>query len=144
MSLPILANGEATPNFAPAKVSIDMYSHLPTDAAVDVARIEAEARAMRSATVAQFGAACGRGIFGTFRKLAGTFAEARRMHRTYAELSGMSDRELRDMGITRSDIPAIVAGTFTREPIVVATETAPKPAEAPRPALVDEDLRIAA
>jgi uncharacterized protein YjiS (DUF1127 family) len=42
-------------------------------------------------------------------------AEARRMHRLYEELASMTSRELKDIGISRSDIPAVVAGTFRRE-----------------------------
>lgn len=41
-------------------------------------------------------------------------AEARRMHQAYEELAAMSDRELKDIGITRNDIPAVVARTYHR------------------------------
>ena len=37
--------------------------------------------------------------------------EGLRMSRLYDELSGMSDRELAGIGITRGEIPAVVAGT---------------------------------
>ncbi len=37
---------------------------------------------------------------------------ARRMHREYEALLAMSDRELNDIGITRADIPAVVARTY--------------------------------
>jgi uncharacterized protein YjiS (DUF1127 family) len=50
-----------------------------------------------------------------------TFAEgvaeaARRMARAYDELAAMSDPELRDSSINRSDIPAVVSGTYRRTP----------------------------
>lgn len=41
----------------------------------------------------------------------GGIAEGLRMSRLYDELSGMSDRELAQIGISRSEIPAVVAGT---------------------------------
>ncbi len=41
-------------------------------------------------------------------------AEARRLRRAYDELAGMSDPELRDIGISRADIPAVVTGTYRR------------------------------
>lgn len=118
-----------------------MYAFIPSNAPVDVARIEEEARVLRSATIAGFGAACGRGIRNAFRGLVGAYRDARRMQETYRELSALSDRELRDMGISRSDIPAIVAGTFTREPVVETPAAAPEAIE--RPAN-DDELRIAA
>jgi uncharacterized protein (DUF2249 family)/uncharacterized protein YjiS (DUF1127 family) len=39
-------------------------------------------------------------------------AEARRMRRAYDELSAMSNHALEDIGVSRGDIPAIVAGTY--------------------------------
>ena len=39
-------------------------------------------------------------------------AEARKMHRDYETLSAMSNLELEDMGISRSDIHAVVTGTY--------------------------------
>ena len=38
--------------------------------------------------------------------------DARRMHRAYEELSALSDVELQDIGMSRSDIRAAVTGTF--------------------------------
>ena len=38
------------------------------------------------------------------------FAEWRRRQRTYAELMALDDRSLADIGIDRSQIPALVAG----------------------------------
>lgn len=45
---------------------------------------------------------------------ADVYAEAQQRQRAFEELTAMSDRELADMGITRADIPAIVAGTYQR------------------------------
>jgi uncharacterized protein YjiS (DUF1127 family) len=46
-------------------------------------------------------------------------ADTRRMARAYRELSTMSDLELRDIGISRADIPVVVSGTYrrTRRPV---------------------------
>jgi uncharacterized protein (DUF2249 family)/uncharacterized protein YjiS (DUF1127 family) len=48
--------------------------------------------------------ALGKGIF-----------KARRMHRAYRELAAMSDHDLEDIGVSRSDLPRIFAGTYHRE-----------------------------
>lgn len=39
-------------------------------------------------------------------------AKARKMHRDYETLSAMSNLELEDIGISRSDIHAVVTGTY--------------------------------
>lgn len=53
-----------------------------------------------------------------FVAMAGTvfqaLTEARAAEFAYRELSRLSDRELADMGLTRTDIPAVVARNFTR------------------------------
>jgi len=38
----------------------------------------------------------------------------RNYHRTMDELSQLSDRDLADIGLTRSDIESVAAGTFAR------------------------------
>ena len=45
-------------------------------------------------------------------------------YRDYVHLSAMSDPELQDIGISRSDISAVVAGTYRRDGRPVATEGA--------------------
>lgn len=44
-----------------------------------------------------------------------SISAARRLHRSYEELRAMSDLELQDIGITRADIPTIVAARFRRK-----------------------------
>jgi uncharacterized protein YjiS (DUF1127 family) len=46
------------------------------------------------------------------RAFADGTSKARKMQRDYETLSAMSDRELQDMGISRSDIHAVVTGTY--------------------------------
>lgn len=48
----------------------------------------------------------------TAKAIAEGASEARRMQRMYDELSSMSDLELHDFGLIRSDIPAVVTGTY--------------------------------
>lgn len=55
--------------------------------------------------------------------------EWRRRQRAYAELMALDDRSLADIGIHRSQIPAIVEGAR----LGVAPEGAPAKAPAPRP-----------
>jgi uncharacterized protein YjiS (DUF1127 family) len=55
-------------------------------------------------------------IGGTLKALAEGAATARRAARVYEQLTAMSDPELHDIGIHRSDIPAVVSGTYLRRP----------------------------
>jgi len=41
-------------------------------------------------------------------------SHGRQVYRDYVHLSAMSDPELQDIGISRSDISAVVAGTYRR------------------------------
>ena len=58
------------------------------------------------------------GAFGALKTLWGRIADpitrAIAYRRTFAELAMLDDRTLADLGISRSDIPAIAAGTFVR------------------------------
>ncbi len=49
-----------------------------------------------------------------FNRFTGTRAARRRAARNLETLYLLSDYELRDMGISRSDFPAIMAGTYRR------------------------------
>ena len=48
------------------------------------------------------------------KALAEGIAESRRMARRYRELAALSERELAEVGMSRSDIPAVVSGTYRR------------------------------
>jgi len=55
----------------------------------------------------------------TLNAIAEAASEANRMRRQYDELAAMSDVELQDIGMTRSDIGAVVTGTYRpRQPAV--------------------------
>lgn len=57
-----------------------------------------------------------RAISRTLKALAEGVAGARRMARAYDEFAAMSELELHDIGINRSDIPAVVSGTYPGTP----------------------------
>jgi uncharacterized protein YjiS (DUF1127 family) len=50
-----------------------------------------------------------------FAKLRSTRAARRQRARELGELYRLSNRELSDMGLSRSDLPAIAAGRYRRE-----------------------------
>jgi uncharacterized protein YjiS (DUF1127 family) len=59
------------------------------------------------------------GAFGALKTLWGRIADpisrAVQYRRTFAELAALDDRTLADLGISRSDIPAIASGHFVRD-----------------------------
>jgi uncharacterized protein YjiS (DUF1127 family) len=76
-------------------------------------------------------------LVGAFRKISASIWEMHQVHVTHSELSALSDRELLDIGLMRSDIPAVAQGTFRRP-----SETAQAPAT---PAFAaEQDYRLAA
>lgn len=60
----------------------------------------------------------GGGLLVTVREalkaLADKFAHGQQLHCDFLHLSAMSDPELQDIGISRSDISAVLAGTYRR------------------------------
>ena len=52
------------------------------------------------------------GVANWFKNLSNKIQARRLEKQTYTELSRLSDRELQDMGIYRSDIRSIARGTF--------------------------------
>ena len=55
------------------------------------------------------------GVANWFKNLNKTLQARRLEKQTYTQLSALSDRELQDMGIGRSDIRSIAAGNFYRD-----------------------------
>lgn len=53
--------------------------------------------------------------FAVLGGLGARLGELWRMHRAYNELSSMTDLELGDIGIVRTDIPEVAAGSYFRE-----------------------------
>lgn len=49
----------------------------------------------------------------------------------YRELAALDERELKDIGITRGDIPGIVEGTFFRDGVVDAGRLWVRPPDRP-------------
>jgi len=52
-----------------------------------------------------------------FHTFAKGIAETRRLRRAYDELFAMSDPELHDIGINRTDIPAVLWGSYCGTPL---------------------------
>jgi uncharacterized protein YjiS (DUF1127 family) len=63
--------------------------------------------------------AAGHSAFGALKTLWGRIADpivrAFQYRRTFAELASLDDRTLADLGISRSDIPAIASGSYVRD-----------------------------
>lgn len=112
----------------------------------ELLEIENAAHAMRAAEFARLSRAAARAIAAPVRKAAAYIAELHRTHVTFSELSALSDRELRDIGLIRSDIPAAAAGHFTRPTELAPTAAVPATQDnaAPAVAPTDEDYKIAA
>jgi uncharacterized protein YjiS (DUF1127 family) len=110
----------------------------------DTHLIEAHARELRSQETVRVARAVARSIANGFRSLSASFADARRMQRAYAELIALSDKELRDIGMTRSDIPAAIAGTLRRDVELTSIEGSQTTKAAPAAAANDETIRLAA
>ena len=98
----------------------------------EIARITAEAnvlraRAMRDAV---------KGLVGTIRTVFEAISEARYNARVYNELQSMDERLLKDIGINRGDIAAVVHGLKTGDADARsgANENVVPVAAAPRPA----------
>lgn len=79
-------------------------------APLSTVEVELEARRLRALAVAQLAPKALEGIKSLFGKLNSWRAEKKAMD----ELFGLDDAMLRDIGLTRSQIPAAVAGTIYR------------------------------
>lgn len=70
----------------------------------------------------------------TLKSASDGMVEARRRHQTYEELALLSNLELEDIGISRMDIPAVVAGALRREQTSPVSDVLPMTRrEGPRP-----------
>ncbi len=108
-----------TPRFEDRPISLNSapYHYLGL---TDYVELERAARRLRAQALAA-------ALTGMFRRLHAGIARrvtvALEQSRAKAELYALDDRTLRDMGLSRSAIPAAVAGTLTR-PAPVSNENA--------------------
>lgn len=82
----------------------------------DRQRAEAAVRRSQRIRSRAFTGAVGRGAkatWGLVRKAAGWYGEYRALNRNVAELNGLDERTLRDIGVFRGDIAAIASKTIT-------------------------------
>lgn len=78
-------------------------------------------------------------LIAPFRKIFASIWEMHQIHVTHSELSALTDRELLDIGLLRSDIRAVAEGSFRRSPEAVSAAVAPTPVFADA-----QDYRLAA
>jgi uncharacterized protein YjiS (DUF1127 family) len=63
----------------------------------------------------EFGGSAGSWISTQFGRLVSRMAARHRTATQIRQLDRLTDRELRDMGLNRSDLPAIINGTYRRD-----------------------------
>ncbi|MFC3133517.1 DUF1127 domain-containing protein [Microbaculum marinum] len=111
-------------------------------------RLEMDARMRRAEaivdSVIELGRLVGRAVSPAtrvVRRVSDALARRRETDRIYSELARMSDRDLADIGVSRSDIYAVAAGTYSR-----ADETAGEVVvlQAKAPARDTDATRVAA
>lgn len=96
-------------------------NHIFPMAAMDLQQIAADARRERARYLAEM-------VKAGFSRLAAAWKRHRAYVRALAELNGMDDRELQDVGITRGEIPYAAAGTLgDRNPWRAPANTDVKP-----------------
>ncbi len=99
----------------------------------DAHELRAHAIAAMFASIGRTAVSVAKGTFSGLALLVEAFGEARRAQAIHAQLSRLSDRELADIGLTRSNIPAVVAGTFRRDGDQTAEPAAPARVPGPQP-----------
>ncbi|BBK44243.1 hypothetical protein STVA_42630 [Allostella vacuolata] len=77
-----------------------------------IQEIEAQARQMRAEQFGRTMSAIARLALAAPRKIGAALRTWSTQRQAYDELMALDDRQLRDMGLARSEIPAVVAGTF--------------------------------
>lgn len=92
---------------------LSIYAETVAPRANEIDDIIARARRARSEVFTRQARAAGRFVAELFRPL----AEAVARDRAYRELMALDDRVLADMGITRDQIPSVVAGHLVRDPV---------------------------
>ncbi|HET6629793.1 MAG TPA: DUF1127 domain-containing protein [Woeseiaceae bacterium] len=79
--------------------------------ALAIGRSASFGRQQHRSRIARAVARATKAVGGSIKSFSGGIVEGFRMSRLYEQLVDMSDRELAQIGISRADIPAVVAGT---------------------------------
>ena len=82
-------------------------------------------------------------VLEALQAFANRIVHGRQLYRDYLHLSAMSDPELQDIGISRSDILAVVAGTYRRTecPLVMPRKRMPESRSPFQPATIAQGDR---
>lgn len=121
----------AARSFAPVGLDHDMPSiRRTTDGEVDFGWYLLRAKRLRTESYADSVRAIGRAIGGVFAGLAKALRERRQRKRALAELIGLDDRSLRDLGLNRAGV--IYAVDHGREDVPPPANVNDKGAQAPK------------
>lgn len=82
---------------------------------IDIERVIPEAQRMRSEALGRYLELGARKVFGAIARLLAPVREWRERAALESELSGMTDGELRDIGLSRCDIGQVVNGSYRDE-----------------------------
>lgn len=115
---------------------LDMFTATATFSQAEIDRAIRLGRLIQAATLATVIVAAGAAVVRGVRKAVQAVRLRRERARACAELSAMSNRELADIGLARSDIAAIAAGIdplAERRALVAALATSAKEGDAALP-----------
>ncbi len=91
-------------------INSEFGSSIPGLSLEDQNRFYAEARRQQALAVAKYVGLAFKSVVTVFKAVAGSIVGGVAQARQLAELSHLSDRQLADIGIKRSDIPRVVMG----------------------------------